>query len=69
MPKPSDYKYVRAWNKMMGSYEYHIRSQQRLAADDNAPLDALYKRHGTGVWVCASELDDERLKLVEKHLV
>ena len=42
--EPHDYKHIRAWGKMMGSFEYYIMGEQEKAAADNAPLDAIYKR-------------------------
>jgi hypothetical protein len=44
MPKPEDYKHIRAWGRMMLSYEYYIVQEQEQAAKDNAPIDAIYKR-------------------------
>ena len=49
MPKPSEYLHLRAWGMMMGSYEYYIKAQQELAAEENAPLTSMYK-NSDGIW-------------------
>lgn len=59
--KPEEYTAIRSWLKQSGSYEYYISNQQEKAADDGAPLDAIYERYapggaGTKVWVCVSDL-------------
>lgn len=51
---PKDYKHIRAWGQMMGSYPYYIKNQQQEAFEDNAPIDAVYKRGDT--WHCFSEV-------------
>jgi hypothetical protein len=43
MNKPQDYIYIRKWGAIMGSYEYYIKAQQRQAAEDDAPLNAVYQ--------------------------
>ena len=55
--KKSDYKHIRAWGMFMRSFEYYIRDQQELALQDNAPLDAIYKRDGK--WRTYSEVENE----------
>jgi hypothetical protein len=40
-PKASDYKYIRAWGKFLGSYEYYIVGEQERALEDDAPFDAI----------------------------
>jgi len=44
--EPHEYLHIRAWGKMMGSYEYYISTQQALAANEHAPLTAIYERNG-----------------------
>lgn len=66
MNKPEDYKHIRAWGRMMQSYDYYIENKQKAAAAANAPLDACFERDGA--WVCASglrqELQDELKNLL-----
>lgn len=38
-----DYLYVRAWCRMMGSYDYYVRQQVQQARADGAPERAIYK--------------------------
>jgi hypothetical protein len=47
--KPHEYKWIRTWGRHMGSFSYYIEDQQKLAARDGAPLDAIYK-DGFGTW-------------------
>lgn len=54
MNKPEQYKHILAWGRKMGSDASYIREQQERAAQDNAPLDAIYeerdeatRNHGT----------------------
>lgn len=55
--QPKDYRHIRAWGLMMGSFEYYIKEQQEKAFADGAPLDAIYKRGGT--WALYSEVESE----------
>lgn len=50
----SRYVAIRVWGERLGSYEYYIAGQQRLAEKMQAPLDALYERNG--IWTCVSDL-------------
>lgn len=40
--QPSDYKHIRAWGKILGSYEYYIENEQQKAFDLELPLDTIY---------------------------
>lgn len=51
--KPTDYVWIERWGRLLGSFRYYVLAQQRLAAADNAPLTAIYKRGD--VW---STIDD-----------
>lgn len=57
MHKPYEYVGIELWGQQLSSFKYYIDAQQEKAADDNAPLDALYKREG--VWVRVADLDPE----------
>ena len=59
MAKPSDYKHIRAWGKMLHSFAYYIFDQQEKAAKDNAPLDAVYWKEDEKRWVCFSEVTSQ----------
>ena len=43
MSKPSEYVWIKRWGKHLGSFDYYIQNQQALAAEENAPVDAIYK--------------------------
>lgn len=40
----TDYVYIRAWGKMLGSHDYYIQNQVEQAREDKAPQDVIYKR-------------------------
>lgn len=44
MNKPQDYKYIWAWGKLLMSFDYYIEMEQQKAAEDKAPLTAVYKK-------------------------
>lgn len=67
MNHPKDYKHIRAWGKFMGSYEYYIQNQQNEAADDQAPLDAIYKRGEK--WTLYSEVESETTRLAVDQIL
>ena len=43
------YPFIRAWGKMMRSYDVYIKAQQQMARDENAPWDAIFMSH-EGKW-------------------
>jgi hypothetical protein len=55
MPKPSDYQMIRQWGTHHGSNNYYIMDQQYAAAEDDAPLNAIYK-DTTGVWLTTDNI-------------
>lgn len=54
--KPTDYKGILLWGRLLASYSAYIMGQQELAAQENAPIDAIYKDCSTGEWRCVSHL-------------
>lgn len=55
--KPSDYKGIELWGRLLGSRTYFIEMEQEAALRDHAPIDAVYRSNGgTGPWVCVSNL-------------
>jgi len=52
--KPNQYLAIKLWGVHMRSYDFYIKTQQAIAADANAPIDALYERDNK--WVCVSDL-------------
>ena len=65
MAEPKDYKHIKAWGQMMGSFPSYIKSQQYLAANTNAPLDAVFQKEG--VWTRFSEVENESSRAVVQH--
>lgn len=50
------YTYVRAWGIYLDSYQYYIDEQVRIANQENAPDNAIYKRALGGHWVTFDEV-------------
>ena len=42
--RTQDYPFIRAWGKMMGSFDYYIQEQVGMARHDRAPETAIFKR-------------------------
>lgn len=55
MSKPEDYLAIRVWHERTGSFEYYIKRMQEKAAQEDAPLDALYFSDEDG-WVRMQDL-------------
>jgi hypothetical protein len=45
----SDYAYIRAWSRLMGSMSYYTEAQVARARETGAPADAIYERHEGGL--------------------
>jgi len=58
VPKPQEYVWIEKWGKMLGLAPYHIADEQQRAADDHAPLDALYEEE-PGKWRTTDDLGGE----------
>ena len=54
-----DYPYIRAWGRMLHSFEYYITQQVEEARRDRAPQDAIYRNHDTGSWVTFAAVTNE----------
>lgn len=61
----SDYRYIRAWGKLLGSYPYYIESQIEQARADKAPDTAIYRRDD-GTWQTFENIADETTKAYVK---
>ena len=51
----NDYPYIRAWGRLLGSFDYYIEDQIAEAKRDRAPYDAIFKT-GEEDWSTFSEL-------------
>jgi hypothetical protein len=75
MPKPSSYRHVAAWGQMMNSAGYYIKEKQEEAAQDDAPLDAIYKLHGEDTkngklrWILFSEVTNPDTRWVMGNIL
>jgi len=56
---PTAYKCIDIWGRHLGSLQ-RMSNQQRLAAEQGAPLTAIYQRKG--VWVLAEDIENTELK-------
>ncbi len=56
-----DYKFIRAWCKMLGSFSYFVKNEVEQARRDNAPQNAVY-RNADGRWVTYDEITSERTR-------
>jgi hypothetical protein len=53
---------------MLGSYNYYIENEQAQAAEDMAPLNAIYKRE-SGEWCTADDIKSPERKQEIEQLV
>lgn len=56
MAKPKEYRHIQVWGERLGSHRDYIHDQQVQASEDNAPLDAIYKRDGK--WQTARDVSN-----------
>lgn len=59
--KPEEYLYIKAWNTHLDMQVKTIHQLQKLAAEENAPLNAIYRNGGLG-WYTAEHIKDEKLQ-------
>lgn len=57
MNKPDDYKLIEFWCLRLGSFRDFTLAQQKAAAYDGAPLDAIYRRDD-GSWATIKDVDN-----------
>lgn len=61
MNKPEDYKHIRAWGRLLQSFETFILLQQEQAVYDNAPINAIFKDHNDK-WFTLDQVKDSEIK-------
>lgn len=49
MPKPTDYRAVEAWGHILGTQKQTVAKIQKMAADEDASMEAIFKR-ANGEW-------------------
>ena len=37
-----EYPFIRAWGKMLGSFDYYVEDMVKKAKEDNAPITVIY---------------------------
>jgi hypothetical protein len=57
------FKYLMAWDTMMGSFGYWKEMMQAKAEEENAPLTAVYKAHD-GSWIKFEDVRSDGTRLV-----
>lgn len=65
--KPEDYKAIAFWGNKLGSYRSYIAQEQRRAAREGAPIDAIYysEHHG---WRTIGEIENTTILKEAKDL-
>lgn len=60
MPKyaAQEYHWIRKWGEYLLSKNYYIKDQQKLAAEDGAPLNAIFKKED-GTWETTDGITSE----------
>lgn len=56
-----DYKYIRAWERIMGGLPYFLEIRLEKARAEGAPETAIYRRND-GTWATFEEITDEYTK-------
>jgi hypothetical protein len=57
MTKPADYVWIARWGNRLGSYIPYVESQQEKAAQEDAPLTAIFE--SSGVWMTVEDITNE----------
>lgn len=56
-----DYKYIRAWGKMLGSFRGYIEGEVEKARKERAPETAIYRR-SDGTWATFEGIERQDTK-------
>lgn len=63
------YPYIRAWGRLMHSYQYFVQGQIDRATKDNAPADACFFSQQDNRWIPFSEVEAESTRtLIQKFV-
>ena len=54
------YRCIGIWGRNLGSFPCYIKNEQRIAAEQGAPLTAIYSRDG--VWSTVEEIENIPLR-------
>ncbi|HET7713883.1 MAG TPA: hypothetical protein VFK94_06610 [Patescibacteria group bacterium] len=58
MSNTEDYKWIRAWGRLLGSRAYYIIDQVEQARKDHAPENAIYRKDD-GTWATTDDITSE----------
>ena len=61
------YPYIYAWGTFLGSKLSYIKGQQALAERENAPKDAIFKRHKRG-WATFGKLSSYTKQMIKESV-
>ena len=64
----NDYKHIRAWGRLMHSYNYYVEAQIDRARKERATQDAIYLSDDRG-WVTFDQISDPVTKQTMERLV
>jgi hypothetical protein len=59
--KYTDYRHIKAWGAVMQSFQYYVVDQQQRAAEDQAPVNAIYRKDD-GTWSTADDIQRPDLR-------
>lgn len=62
-----DYKYIRAWGQMLGSFPSYIEGEVERAKRDHAPQTAIYRRQD-GSWATFEGIQRKDTRALVKQL-
>jgi hypothetical protein len=66
--RPEEYIYIYAWHKSFGSQSFYCRRLQEQAAEERAPIDAIFKRYSDGSWVRLIECTPPTKARIEQYV-
>lgn len=67
-PEKLDYKYIRAWERMMASFPHYLEMQLEKARTEGAPETSIYRRDD-GTWATFEDIKSENTKKQVARLV
>jgi hypothetical protein len=68
MHEPHEYTAIYAWCQHLGSFGFYLTQQQRKAALEDAPLDAIFRRTDGG-WATTDDIVDPITRATVRRLI
>lgn len=56
-----NYPFIRAWGKIMGSFDYYIDDQIEEAVEDKCPQNVVYK--DGDIWKTIDDISNQKIKM------